>query len=238
MEYSAQNPEFKIAFNSTLPIPNSSPGLSENGLASSGMLRESDGAFVFPINNIKGSKSVAEQNCLYVVPQKTTNGKPSYDWADAKVIPLGAGEPSVDVLAQDGRYYVLRNSDKRHDFGGKIINAIEAYDDNGNRLWTRGRSDITDVTVKSVGDGLVATLDLDSGYAGYMIWIRNAEGDLVTCILPKWGADSWDPATLRLDADSAMIWEIQAYKLTGLTTIKTAAASLDLVIPTPALSSL
>jgi len=230
MEYTDANPEFKIAFNSTLRGP---IHWFEGGNPSSGMLRESDGAYVFPVDiRSKVPNTVPRENFLNFIPRKMTNGKPSYDWADAKQIPLTTGPPAKDVLAQDGQYYILYNSEERHNFGGQTINAIEAYDENGKLLWTRGRSDISDMTVKSLGDRLVVTLDLDSGWAGYSVTIRNKDGDLVAYILPHEGCDCWDPGVLRVDADTALVCQGQASKLTGLTTIKSSAATTDVMIPT------
>jgi hypothetical protein len=229
MQFTSDNPEFQIAFNSNLPSP--ADGWSENGLPSTGMLRESDGAYIYPVD-IWGSMPIDKRtNFLYVIPPKTVNGKTAYDWADAKQVPLAAGEPAKDVLAQDGQFYVMRNSEQRHNFTSLTINAIEAYDETGKLLWTRGRSDISDMTVQSLGAGLLATIDITSGYAGYTVTVRTKDGDLVAYILPHEGVDCWDPGTLRVDPDTALICEGQASKLSGLTTIKTDAATLDLSIP-------
>jgi len=197
----------------------------------SGMMRESDGAYLYPVDFWGKVATDPRPNFLYVVPQKTTNGKPSYDWADAKQIPLTTGPPAKDVLAQDGQFYILYNSEGRHNFTGLTLNAIQAFDESGKLLWTRGRSDISDMTVQSLGDGLIATIDITSGYAGYLVTIRNKDGDLVAYILPHEGVDCWDPGTLRVDADTALVCEGQASKLTGLTTIKTGTATLALAIP-------
>ena len=90
MEYTKDNPEFKIAFGSNLSL-----GLHLLDAS----FRSSDGAFVCPNNVVRGDATIL------VISPKIVNGKASYDWNQAQVIPCAKGEGIVDVLAQDGRFY-------------------------------------------------------------------------------------------------------------------------------------
>ena len=211
VQYTADNPEFKIDFNATFSIP---------GYFGSTCFRSSDGAFVYPYNNKKGGFA-----SLLVVPPQTVNGKPSYDWKNAKAIPCAAGTQIGDVLAQDGRFYVLRRNDHRVSFGD--ANFLECYDDSGKLLWTREHDNISLQSIQSLGDGMITVMDRGNEAIG-PVMIRTKDGDLVSHVTCRDRGDCWANGTLRVDADTGYIGMVQAYKVTGLSTVKSAAATVNL----------
>ena len=121
IEYTKDNPEFRIAFNSNLT-------LAGNPCATF----RPDGAFVYPLGERGGG------NYLLVIPPKTVNGKALYDWGDAKKVPLTDGERIAGVVAQDSRYYVLRCSSRSSTEGN--VSSLECYDESGKLLNFAGRA--------------------------------------------------------------------------------------------------
>jgi hypothetical protein len=212
MSYSEANPEFQIAFGSDLSLDRYVHYPCTN-------LRASDGAYV-RVDKKSGS--------LIVIPPKMVNGHPVYAWSDAKLIPMAKGEYLMDVLPQDNRYYVLRTSSGHHDVGEKMINAVECYDETGKLLWTRDRDRYTLITLSSLGDGLFTIMDRGGFFTLGPVAIRTSDGDLVCEVHCQEAGDCWSNGALRVDADTAYIGMVQAYKVTGLTTVKSATVTATL----------
>jgi hypothetical protein len=207
MEYSAANPEFQIAFNSNINF--------ELYIPRSGCLRSSDGAFVCPA-----------RGGLALIPAKNVNGKTFYTWDNAKLLPIH-GDFS-DVLAQDGRYYVLTSSTERHDMGEKVITYVSCYGETGNLLWTRDLNDFSLMCLQSLGDGTISIMDRGGWSTEGPVMIRTSDGDLVSQVYCQEAGDCWSNGALRSDADTAYIGMVQAYKVTGLGTVKTATVTATL----------
>jgi hypothetical protein len=134
----------------------------------------------------------------------------------------------MDVLAQDGRYYVLRTSSMHHDVGPQMISDVECYDEAGKLLWTREHDRYTLVSLQSLGDGLISIMDRGGFFIEGPVAIRNSNGDLVSQVFCRQSGDCWSHGALRADADTAYIGLVQAYKVTGLSTVKSATATVDL----------
>ena len=60
------------------------------------------------------------------------------------------------------------------------------------------------------------------------VMIRTKDGDLVNQVSCRDQADCWANGALRADADTGYIGLVQAYKVTGLSTVKSAAATVSL----------
>ena len=207
MEYTADNPEFKIAFNSDL---------TPQGFG--GCYRSSDGAYVCANNDKRDGV-----HSLYVLPPQTVNGKPSYDWKNAKVIPCVGDVKIKDVLAQDGRFYVLRSS-------GSLLEQtshLECYDESGKLLWTRDHTNEDLQNLQSMGDGLITVMDRAWGTIG-PVTILTKDGDLVGHATSPDAGDCWASTALRPDPDTGYIGAVQVFKFTGLSTVKSAAATVNL----------
>ena len=58
--------------------------------------------------------------------------------------------------------------------------------------------------------------------------IRTKDGDLVSQVTCRDGGDCWSSGALRADADTGYIGLVQVYKVTGLSTVKSAAATVNL----------
>jgi hypothetical protein len=183
----------------------------------SGCLRSPDGAFVH--TTLGG---------LAVIPSTLFQGKTLYTWAKAKIIPRGNTDPAFDVLAQDGRYYTLNTSAYRHDMGSTVVNRIECHDDTGKLLWTRDRDAFTLLSLQSLGPGMISIMDRGGWNSEGPINIRTSDGDLVSQVYCREAGDCWSHAALRSDADTAYIGLVQAYKVTGLTTVRSATATATL----------
>ena len=210
MEYTKDNPEFKINFNSAFSFGTHFTATT---------FRASDGAYICPGGDKDGTSK------LYVVPPKTVNGQISYDWKDAKTIPCSSGQPIVDVLAQDDRFYVLRDFNRA--LGTEKINSLECYDESGKLLWTRDNNDNALQSLQSLGDGMFTVMDRGWADIG-PIMIRNKDGDLVSHVTCRDNADCWSNGALRADADTAYIGLVQVYKVTGLSSVKSASATVTL----------
>ena len=204
MEYTKDNPEFKIDFNSKFSIDGHFPCTC---------FRSSDGAYVFP-----------SDRALHVIPPQMVDGKISYDWKNAKIIPCAEGPPIVDVLAQDGRFYVLRNP-YRASFGKGSF--LECYDEAGKLLWTREHANSSLQSLQSLGDGMFSIMDRSWSING-PVMIRDKDGDLINQVFCRDNGDCWSNGALRGDADTGYIGLIQVYKVTGLSTVKSAAATVNL----------
>ena len=210
MEYTKDNPEFKIAFGSALSIGDHLPPTT---------FRSSDGAYVCAANDKANSAA-----SLVVLPPQTVNGKVFYDWKNAKVIPCASGTPIVDVLAQDGRFYVLRNIYRAVFAKGS---SLECYDESGKLLWTREHNNKSLQNLQSLGDGMITVMDRGWSDIG-PVMIRTKDGDLVNQAISRDGGDCWASGALRADADTGYIGIVQAFKITGLATVKSAAATVNL----------
>ena len=208
MEYTADNPEFKIDFNAKFSL----------GLLSCACFRSSDGAYVCPDNDKDGSRK------LLLLPPQMVNGKASYDWKNAQVIPCADGPGICDVLAQDERYYVLRNP-YRGSFDNP--NLLECYDESGKLLWTREHNNVDLQSLQSLGDGMITVMDRGWGPIG-PVMIRTKDGDLISQVTCRDYSDCWSNGALRADADTGYIGLVQVYKFTGLATVKSAAATVNL----------
>ena len=207
MEYTKDNPEFQIDFNSKLSI----------AVLHSTCFRSSDGAYICPNNGKKD-----DPKCLLVVPPEMVNGKACYEWKNAKVIPCTEGPAVSDVLAQDGRFYLLRGS---RGLGGTSY--IECYDESGKLLWTRVRMSIDIQSLQSLGEGMFTVMD--RGFSGLQpIQILTKDGDFVSQARCRDASDCWASGALRSDPDTGYIGLVQAYKVTGLSTVKSAAATVNL----------
>ncbi len=209
MEYSASHPEFQIAFNSNIKF--------DLYIPRSGTLRASDGAFVAPA-----------QGGLAVMPPKILDGQTIFTWDNAKLVPLGNPDAPSDVLAQDGRFYTLLSSTERHDMGEKVITKVLCYDETGKLLWTRDQNDFSLTCLQSLGDGMISIMDRGGWSTEGPVIIRTSDGDLVTEVHCQEPGDCWSHGALRSDADTAYIGMVQAYKVTGLTTAKTATVTASL----------
>ena len=209
MSYSAANPEFQIAFNSDIKF--------DGYIPPTGCLRASDGAFV---HTVKGG--------LVVITPKVVNGKTLYAWDGANVIPRTNPGAASDVLAQDGRFYTLTASAQRHDVGEKVVNTIECYDETGKLLWTRDQNDYSLVCLQSLGDGMLSIMDRGGWNTEGPVLIRTSDGDLVSQVFCREPGDCWSNGALRSDADTAYIGMVQAYKVTGLASVKTATVTAKL----------
>ena len=208
MEYTANNPEFKIDFNAKFSL---------DGKFHSTCFRASDGAYVCPCDDRKNGES-----SLLIVPPQTVNGKASYDWKDAKILPCAPGMIISDVLAQDGRFYVMRSN---RALGNTC--SIECYDESGKLLWTREHNGQDLVVLQSLGDSMFSVMD--RGFSALSpVEIRTRDGDLVNEVTCRDAADCWSNGALRADPDTAYIGLVQAYKVTGLSTVKSAAATVNL----------
>ncbi|NNM87974.1 MAG: hypothetical protein HKL95_05600 [Phycisphaerae bacterium] len=216
MEYSKQNPEFKIAFHKA-PI-------RTTYLPASPWLRPSDGAFILPVDPVPPAHR-PDVPALAVIVPKLIHGHRSYNWADARIIECTPGPPVMDVCTQGGRYFVLR--DQRHDVGPGNINSLQCYSAAGKLLWTREKSDYSIISLEPVGRGLISTMER-SWFEDGPVSIRTTEGDLVCQVFCRQQGDCWSPGTLRVNADTAMIGLVQAYKVTGLTSVRTATAEVRL----------
>ena len=160
-----------------------------------------------------------------MIPPQTVNGKPSYDWKNTKVIPCGDGPPIADVLAQDGRFYVLRNPYRPSFDKGSFV---ECYDDSGKLLWSREHINNSLQSLESMGDGMISIMDRGWSEIG-PVTIRTKDGDLVSQVTCRDGGDCFlANGALRADADTGYIGLVQAYKFTGLSTVKSAAATVNL----------
>jgi hypothetical protein len=208
MEYSDANPEFQIAFNSSINFNLYIPR--------TGCLRATDGAFVCPA---KGG--------LAIIPAKNLNGKTVYSWENAKLLPLENGDFS-DVLAQDGRFYGLRCSTERHDMGDNVISNVSCFDESGKLLWTRDQNDYSLMCLQSLGDNMISIMDRGGWSTEGPVFIRTGDGDLVSQIFCQEAGDCWSNGALRSDRDTAYIGMVQAYKVTGLSTVKTAVVNATL----------
>ena len=208
MEYTKDNPEFKIDFNSKISLEGKMP---------STCFRSSDGSYVCPCNDKKGGEA-----SLLVVPPKMVNGNPSYDWKDAKIVPCAPGTRISDVLAQDGRFYVLRSS---RGLGGE--SHIECYDESGKLLWTREHTTEDLQSLQSLGDGMFTIMDRGFFTVG-PVTIRTKDGDLVSQLMCQDAGDTWANGALRSDADTGYVGLVQVYKFTGLSTVTSAAATVNL----------
>ncbi len=208
MEYSASEPEFQIAFNSGINF--------ELYIPRSGCLRESDGAFVCPA-----------RGGLAVIPPRKVNGKILYTWDEAKLLSIAKGD-FCDVLAQDGRYYTLTSSTERHDMGERVITYVSCFDETGNLLWIRDVNDFSLVCLQSLGDGLISIMDRGGWSTEGPVMIRTSDGDLVSQVYCQEAGDCWSHSALRSDANTAYIGMVQAYKVTGLATVKTATVTASL----------
>ena len=216
MEYSKQNPEFKIAFHK-VPI-------RTTYLPASPWLRPSDGAFILPVDPVPPAHRPDAPGLAVIVP-KLIHGHRSYNWADARIIECTPGPPVMDVCTQGGRYFVLR--DQRHDVGPGNINSLQCYSAAGKLLWTREKSDYSIISLEPVGRGLIATMER-SWFEDGPVSIRTTAGDLVCQVFCRQQGDCWSPGTLRVNADTAMIGLVQAYKVTGLTSVRTVTAEVRL----------
>ena len=158
---------------------------------------------------------------LLVVAPQIVNGKVSYDWKNAKTITCTPGERIDDVLAQDERFYVLRGNR----LGG--VSYIECYDEGGKLLWTREHTSENIQGFQSLGDGMITIMDRAYVAVG-PVTVRTKDGDLVSQVMCRDQSDCWANGALRSDADTAYIGMVQAYKVTGLSTVKSAAATVNL----------
>ncbi len=211
VDYSAAQPEFQIAFHSNIVF--------DGYIPPSGCLRSPDGAFV---RTAKGG--------LVVIPPKTVNGQIFYTWENAKLIPRDDPNAASDVLAQDGRYYVLTSSTQRHDMGEKVDSKILCYDDSGKCLWIRDQNDFSLICLQSLGDGMISVMDRGGWSTEGPVILRNSDGDQVAEVYCQEPGDCWSNGALRTDPDTAYIGVVQAYKVTGLNTVKT--ATVTAVLPT------
>jgi len=214
IEYTASNPEFQIAFGSNVVF--------DGYIPPSACLRSPDGAYVR-----------TAKDGIAVIPATLTNGRLTFSWQGAKVIPRTPGPlPVSDVVAQDGHYYALRISTQRHDVGEKVLNKVECYDDAGKLLWTRSENDFSIVNLQSVGDGLISVMDRAWSTDG-PIYLRNSDGELISQAFCREAADCWANSALRVDPDTAYLGLVQAYKVTGLATAKSATATVAVSAASP-----
>ncbi len=58
--------------------------------------------------------------------------------------------------------------------------------------------------------------------------IRTSDGDLVSQVYCQEAGDCWSHSALRSDADTAYIGMVQAYKVKGLASVKTATVTASL----------
>ena len=209
IQYSAAQPEFQIAFNSKIVF--------DGYIPPSGCLRSPDGAFV---RTAKGG--------LVVIPRKTVNGHIVYTWDDAKIIPRDDPNAASDVLAQDGRYYALTSSTQRHDMGEKVISKISCYDETGKRLWARDQNDFSLICLQSLGKGMISVMDRGGWSTTGPVILRTSDGDQAGEVYCQESGDCWSNGALRSDPDTAYIGMVQAYKVTGLSTVKTATVTATL----------
>ncbi len=216
MEYSQKNPEFKIAFHKT--------PLRTDYLPASAWLRPSDRAFILPVHAALGAHRGYVPALAVVVP-KLVNGHRSYNWANVKIMRCDPGPPVTDLCTQGGRYFVLRC--RRHDVGTGNINWLQCYNAAGKLLWTREKCDYSVISLEPVGHGLISTMERSWSQDG-PVSIRTTGGDLVCQVFCRQQGDCWSQGTLRLNADSAMIGLVQAFKVTGLTTVRTAVIHVHL----------
>ena len=212
MEYSADNPEFKIDFGSDFTFTDRIRSTS---------FRSSDGAFVIPDNSKDRTGKL-----LVMLPQRVI-GIVFYDWKNVKALPCGEGPVISDVLAQDDRFYVLRNI-----YGGGLgrqsnPSYLECYDESGKLLWTRQHDNVALQSLQSLGDGMFTVMDRGWSTIG-PVTIRTKDGDLVSRVVCRGGGDCWSSGALRSDADTGYIGLVQTYKVTGLSTVKSAAATVNL----------
>ncbi len=211
IDYTAANPELQINLNSDIEL-----GLY---IPRSSTLRTSDGAFVVPANH-----------GLAIIPPTLRNGQTFYTWDKAKLLPLegmGPDAPS-DVILQDGRYYTLFSSSERHDMGDTIKTYVSCYDEAGKLLWTRDRNDFSLTCLQPLGDKLIAIMDRGGWNTEGPVIIRTMNGDLVSQVHCQEAGDCWSNGVLRSDSDTAYVGIVQAYKVTGLASAKTAAVNVAL----------
>jgi hypothetical protein len=209
IEYSDAAPEFQIAFNS--------PIVFDGYIPPSGCLRSPDGAYV---RTAKGG--------LVVITPKTVNGQIFYTWDNAKIIPRDDPNSASDVIAQDGRYYALTSSTQRHDMGEKVINKISCYDETGKRLWVRDQNDFSLICLQSLGDGMISVMDRGGWSTEGPVVLRTSDGDQVAEVYSQEAGDCWSNGALRSDPDTAYIGMVQAYKVTGLSSVRTATVTATL----------
>ena len=168
-----------------------------------------------------------EAGIVAMPPAAAAGGRITFDWATARIVPCKAGPPVKDVLAEDGRFTAPRISTGRHDVGPEVINSLECYDEAGRLLWARQHNDYSIMSLQSLGGGLISILD-----RGWMsigpVAIRTKDGDLASQVFCREASDCWSHTALRLDADTAMVGIVQTYKVSGLSSVKSAAATVDL----------
>ncbi len=129
-----------------------------------------------------------------------------------------------DILAQDGRFYALRST---RSFGEGNISSVQCYDDTGKLLWTREHENNDLLTIQPLGDGLISIMDRAWSMDG-PVFVRTKDGDFVTEVDCRDNMDNWGHTVLCVDAETGYIGVVQAFRLTGLSTIKSAAATIDL----------
>lgn len=212
MEYTKENPEFKIYFNAPFSFDT----------FSGKCFRASDGALVAALNNRKAGQ---EPFAILVMPPVKVNGATSYDWSAAKTFPCTPGDKLSDILAQDGRIYVLRSL--RAVGGEKNHGMLQCYDEGGKLLWTRERDSNDLMSIQPLGEGLVSVLDRSYGTIG-PVAVLTKDGDYVTAVSCREPDDNWGHSSLRVDQDTGYVCIHQASRLTGLSTIKSAAVTLQL----------
>ena len=130
----------------------------------------------------------------------------------------------ADVLAQDDRYYVLRSSKS---FTEGNVSSLECYDETGKLLWTREHNNVDLLSLQSLGDGMISVMNRGDYIIGPVI-VRTKDGDYVNQANVRENADGWGHGALRSDDDTAYLGLIQVYKMTGLSTVKSAAATVTL----------
>ena len=215
MDYSADDPEFKIFFNSPFSLD----------VMPSSCFRSTDGAYVRPVNSRKKGANPGEgEQGILVLPPSDLNGHISYDWSKAQVIPCTKGTVISDILAQDGRFYALRST---RSFGEGNISSVQCYNETGKLLWTREHENNDLLSIQPLGDGLISIMDRAWSMDG-PVFIRTKDGDFVTEVDCRDNMDNWGHTALRADADTGYIGLVQAFKITGLSTIKSASATINL----------
>jgi hypothetical protein len=112
--------------------------------------------------------------------------------------------------------------------GETVINKIECVDETGKLLWTREQNANTLLALQPLGNGMISIMDRGGWNSEGPITVRTSDGDLVSQVYCREAGDCWSHGALRSDDDTAYIGLVQAYKVTGLSTVKTATIQTTL----------